>query len=108
MKDAVVELRAMHIEKYSENVPLCGLFISDRCRYSAEQSERLVELQERYADWARHRTHILQALNNAGVTVEYELQNSLRTHDRHSLVKRVPMSLFNSKPPASLNITVTK
>jgi hypothetical protein len=72
------------------------------CAASIDRYNHLIELEAEYASFGRSLIHGLDDLTTANRNIHSEIEKIIATHNRSSVVKQVPSSLFASKLPSSI------
>lgn len=70
--------------------------------FSIDQYNHLIELEAEYASFGRKLSHALDDLTVANRNVHTDIEKIIQAHDRGSIVKHIPKSLFGGKLPASI------
>lgn len=88
--------------KVNSHVPFTPLSSLTSC-HSTAQYNRLIDLEEHYRLWGKHRHDGYLDLHEVSTNVCGQLRQVIEAHDRNCLSKKMPSSLFVERPlPGSL------
>lgn len=100
LSEAAADLSEMQVERF---VP--STFYSGNGRsslHSIEHYNTLIDLEAEYATFGRNIIHGFDDLVRADQSIRDEAKKIIETHDRSTLSKEMPATLFSSSLPASI------